>query len=68
MMCIHFIFLKLKFSSCAKLTIHLIVGEMMAYIYKSQSKLPILEVTEAKAWLLGCLEIFLFLNSCHGKT
>lgn len=48
MMCIHFIFLKLKFSSCAKLTIHLIADEIMAYIYRSQSKLPLLEVTEAK--------------------
>lgn len=46
MMCIHFVFL--KFSSCAKLTIHLIAGEIMAYVYKSQSKLPILAVTEAK--------------------
>lgn len=61
MMCIHFIFLKLKFSSCAKLTIHLIATEIMAYICRSQSKLPLLEVTEAKV-CLATMKYFCFLT------
>lgn len=67
MMCIHFIFLKLKFSSCAKLTIHLIAGEIMAYVYKNQSKLPI-RGGRSKSLIAWLFEIFLFLNSWHGKT